>query len=63
MARPKIYFAASIRSGHDDQPLYATIIEELKEHGTVLSEHFGDANQTSNGEALDNQAIRDRDKG
>lgn len=62
MARLKIYFAASIRSGRDDQPLYAAIIEELKKHGIVLSEHFGDANLTSNGEVLDNRAIRDRDK-
>lgn len=37
----KIYFAASIRGGRDDAALYRDIIEYLKTHGTVLTEHIG----------------------
>lgn len=37
----KIYFAASVRSGRDDQAIYSAIIEELGKHGTVLTEHLG----------------------
>jgi nucleoside 2-deoxyribosyltransferase len=62
MPKPKIYFAASIRSGRDDQPIYEQIIELLKSHGTVLSEHFGSSSLTSNGEDLTNTFIRNRDK-
>lgn len=38
-----IYFAASIRGGRDDQEIYKGLIELLREHGTVLTEHFGNA--------------------
>lgn len=58
----KIYFAASIRSGRDDQEIYAAIITELKKHGLVLSEHFGNKELTTNGEDLTNDFIRNRDK-
>lgn len=37
----KIYFAGSIRGGREDQQLYLQLIEELKNYGTVLSEHVG----------------------
>ena len=42
----KIYFACSIRSGRDDQPIYAKIVEYIKEHADVLSEVFIDPNLT-----------------
>ena len=38
-----IYFAASIRGGRDDQEIYTGLIELLRKHGTVLTEHFGNA--------------------
>lgn len=56
-----IYFAGSIRGGRGDQAVYQQIIELLKQHGTVLTEHFGDATLTAVGEALDDCAIHDRD--
>jgi len=56
-----IYFACSISGGRGDQAVYQQIIELLKRHGTVLTEHFGDATLTSEGEALDDCAIHDRD--
>jgi len=36
-----IYFAGSIRGGRSDAALYATLIEHLERHGTVLTEHVG----------------------
>ncbi len=56
-----IYFAASISGGRGDQAIYQQIIELLKQHGTVLTEHFGDASLTAAGEDLDDCAIHDRD--
>ena len=56
-----IYFAASISGGRGDQAVYSRIIELLRSHGTVLTEHFGDANLTAAGENLPDQAIHDRD--
>lgn len=56
-----IYFAGSISGGRGDQAIYRQIIELLKHHGTVLTEHFGDASLTSAGEDLDDRAIHDRD--
>jgi hypothetical protein len=56
-----IYFAASISGGRGDQPIYEQIIELLKQHGTVLTEHFGDAGLSSAGEALADCDIHDRD--
>lgn len=57
----RIYFAGSISGGRGDQAVYQQIIELLKTHGTVLTEHFGDANLTSAGEALTDRFIHDRD--
>lgn len=37
----KIYFAGSIRAGREDRELYARIIEHLRRHGQVLTEHIG----------------------
>ena len=56
-----IYFAASIRGGRGDQATYEQIIELLKQHGTVLTEHFGDASLTAAGENLSDRLIHDRD--
>ena len=56
-----IYFAGSISGGRGDQAIYTRIIELLKQHGTVLTEHFGDASLTSAGESLPDRAIHDRD--
>lgn len=59
----KIYFAASISGGRGDQAIYAQIIELLKQHGTVLTEHFGSPSLTSAGENLRDCDIHDRDIG
>ena len=56
-----IYFAASIRGGRGDQAIYRHIIELLEQHGTVLTEHFGDPSLTAAGENLDDRRIHDRD--
>ena len=57
-----IYFAASIRGGRDDQKIYADIIELLKEFGTVLTEHFGNAGiTTAAGTGKDVSAIYTQD--
>ncbi|MCK5346711.1 MAG: nucleoside 2-deoxyribosyltransferase, partial [Candidatus Heimdallarchaeota archaeon] len=57
----KIYFAGSIRGGRKDAELYRQIIEYLKTIGTVLTEHIGDANLSSQGEQSKEQYIHDRD--
>ena len=56
-----IYFAGSISGGRGDQAIYAEIIDLLKRHGTVLSEHFGNASLTAAGEGIGDRAIHDRD--
>ena len=56
-----IYFAGSISGGRGDQAVYKQIIDLLKQHGTVLTEHFGDASLTAKGEDLSDCAIHDRD--
>ena len=38
----KIYFAGSIRGGRGDIELYQEIIDLLKNHGEVLTEHVAD---------------------
>lgn len=57
----KIYFGASISGGRGDQAVYGQIIALLKQHGTVLTEHFGDASLTAAGENLSDCDIHDRD--
>jgi nucleoside 2-deoxyribosyltransferase len=58
----KIYFAGSIRGGRDYKELYLKIIEWLREYGTVLTEHVGNAQLSSYGEyALTAAAIYERD--
>src|ERR1043165_3643736 len=56
-----IYFAGSISGGRGDQAIYEQIITLLKDHGTVLTEHFGNPNLTSSGEDLGDRVIHDRD--
>ncbi|HTH24235.1 MAG TPA: nucleoside 2-deoxyribosyltransferase [Vicinamibacterales bacterium] len=56
-----IYFAASISGGRGDQAIYEQIIEMLKQHGTVLTEHFGNVSLTAAGEAIPDCDIHDRD--
>ena len=56
-----IYFAGSISGGRGDQAIYSQIIEILKQHGTVLTEHFGEAALTAAGENLADRDIHDRD--
>ena len=34
-----IYFAGSIRGGRNDAALYLKIVEQLKQYGTVFTEH------------------------
>lgn len=57
----KVYFAGSISGGRGDQAIYQQIIELLKQHGEVLTEHFGSAELTSAGESIGDRAIHDRD--
>jgi len=55
----KTYFAGSIRGGRQDAALYSQIVELLKKHGRVLTEHVGDLELTE--DDLSDQAIYDRD--
>ena len=58
----KIYFAGSIRGGRDDTGIYRQLIDYLKKYGTVLTEHIGNFNLSSNGEEdLTDDEIHDRD--
>lgn len=60
----KIYFAGSIRGGRDYVDLYIQIIEHLKKHGEVLTEHIGDVNLETFGENIDEDIfIHKRDMG
>ena len=56
-----IYFAGSIRGGRGDQAIYLEIIRLLRYHGTVLTEHIGDAGLSPSGEAMGDCEIHDRD--
>ena len=57
----KIYFAGAIRGGGEDVALYLELVELLQAHGTVLTEHVADEQLRSDGEALDDRTIHDRD--
>jgi len=58
-----IYFAGAIRGGRADQALYLQVIELLRGHGTVLTEHIGDAALMQSGEEQSDTFIHDRDLG
>jgi len=45
----KIYFCGSIRGGRQDADLYFRMINALKQHGTVLTEHVGSPSLTDKG--------------
>ncbi|MDA3891124.1 MAG: nucleoside 2-deoxyribosyltransferase [Salinivirgaceae bacterium] len=57
----KIYFAGSIRGGRNDADLYTEIIDELKKHGTVLTEHIGNTALLNNEVTLTDSEIHNRD--
>lgn len=58
----KIYFAGSIKGGRGDVTLYKQIISYLKNFGTVLTEHIGNDDLTSDGEKdKSGTYIHDRD--
>ncbi len=58
----KIYFAGAIRGGREDQQFYFQLIQELKNYGTVLSEHVGAESLNSMGEQnLSETKIFERD--
>jgi len=60
---PKIYYAASIRSGRDNVVFYKAGIEECEKFGRVLTKHIGDKNLTSYGEkGPSNSKIYRRDR-
>ncbi|EEQ09773.1 hypothetical protein ymoll0001_32280 [Yersinia mollaretii ATCC 43969] len=41
-SQPIIYFAGSIRAGREDVVIYASLINEIKKYGKVITEHVGD---------------------
>jgi 2'-deoxynucleoside 5'-phosphate N-hydrolase len=57
----KIYFAGAIRGGREDVALYLKVVELLRPHGAVLTEHIADSQLTSLGESADDRPIHDRD--
>ena len=57
----KIYFAASIRGGREDDDLYRALIVELARFGTVLTEHIAHPNDVERG--MTDREIYERDMG
>ena len=57
----KIYFAGSIRGGREDVETYKQIIQHLKKHGEVLTEHVGSDNLAQGEINLSDKYIHDRD--
>jgi nucleoside 2-deoxyribosyltransferase len=57
----KIYFAGSIRGGRQDAVLYARIIDMLRRHGEVLTEHVGEEDLDEMETGLSDEAIYRRD--
>eukprot|EP01089_Gocevia_fonbrunei_P001680 TRINITY_DN11569_c0_g1_i1.p1 TRINITY_DN11569_c0_g1~~TRINITY_DN11569_c0_g1_i1.p1 ORF type:complete len:146 (-),score=21.37 TRINITY_DN11569_c0_g1_i1:34-471(-) len=56
-----IYFCGSIRGGRHDAALYREIINELKQYGTVLTEHVGNEVMLGEEISMDDKEIHDRD--
>jgi hypothetical protein len=56
-----IYFAASIRGGRQDEAIYAELVRVLAAHGTVLTEHVGNASLLAGEAAFTDREIHDRD--
>lgn len=57
----KIYFAASIRGGREDQKWYEEVTRLLAKYGTVLTGHVSALNLTDAGEALQDFEVYQRD--
>jgi len=57
----KIYFAGSIRGGREDIEIYKQIIQHLKKHGEVLTEHVGGDNLSQGEINFTDKYIHDRD--
>jgi hypothetical protein len=57
----KIYFAGSIRGGRQDAALYYEIVQQLRTHGEVLTEHVGDSELDVLGQDIGDRQIHDRD--
>jgi hypothetical protein len=57
----KIYFAGSIRGGREDAALYHEIVQQLRKHGEVLTEHVGDTELGVLGQDIGDGKIHDRD--
>ncbi len=43
----QVYFAASISGGRSQAEMYLPIVQEIKKHATVLTEHFADKKLTA----------------
>ena len=56
-----IYFAGAIRGGRDDAEFYATLIQCLKRHGRVLTEHVGNVDLLQEEQFLSEEEIFTRD--
>ncbi len=56
-----IYFAGAIRAGRDDAELYSNLIQWLKRHGRVLTEHVGDEDLLQEEQFLSEEEIFTRD--
>ncbi|KAM8947113.1 5-hydroxymethyl-dUMP N-hydrolase isoform 1-T1 [Pelodytes ibericus] len=66
MAALKVYFCGSIRGGREDRALYQQIIQELRKHGNVLTEHIANpaisaSGTYGNAEEDGDKFIHDRD--
>jgi hypothetical protein len=59
----KIYFAGAIRGGRQDAAVYYEIVQELQEHGEVLTEHVGDTELGILGQDIGDRKLHDRDLG
>ncbi len=57
----KIYFACSITGGRENAHIYTEIVDYLRKHGTVLTEHLVHPDITTKGEDLDDEEIYQRD--
>jgi len=58
----KIYFCGSIKGGRDLVETYSVIIDLLKKHGDVLTEHIGDSKYALSGYSPSRQVyIQDSD--
>ncbi|WP_145574542.1 nucleoside 2-deoxyribosyltransferase [Yersinia mollaretii] len=61
-SQPIIYFAGSIRAGREDVVIYASLINEIKKYGKVITEHVGDYKLSIKGQSsLSDRLIHDRD--